>query len=59
MSQKIRQFCQGNVGSPLVTSSGSEAYLQYLVFGIDFDVDFEIKITPVTCNYVYDSPNQV
>lgn len=31
-------------------SSGSEAYLQYTVIDTEVDVNFEIKITPVTCN---------
>ncbi|XP_022177373.1 cubilin-like [Myzus persicae] len=45
---KIRQYCSGNAEYAPLLSSGSEAFIQYVYIDTDVDVNFEIKITPVT-----------
>lgn len=49
MATVTRRYCTG-VDYPPLISSGSEAFLRYMAFDADIDVDFEIKISSTTCN---------
>ncbi|KAL5234243.1 hypothetical protein ACI65C_001653 [Semiaphis heraclei] len=45
---KIRQYCSGNADYAPLLSSGSEAFIKYSNIDSDVDVNFEIKLKPVT-----------
>jgi hypothetical protein len=50
MAFEIYQYCMGKISTPSFTSSGNEAFINFLTYNLDVDVDFEMKITSVICN---------